>query len=658
MKYVSKIEPTFTSVKQNKTEVDKYFTRLIGAPEVATTLLSFQIAGGTRQVSFLDTNFVEKRRKLKSLEEISELQHGSRAAEDTFSRSRERQLKKLEHLRLEQKREVNLKPEYLVNRDRWLVNLSNTILDKDEEEVLKLGPKFAPAPKRIPYTDIAAGVEAATHKARLPSEAAEELTARVCAAVQKAPQPERNLTAQQLKAVGSLKKKRQSIVILKADKGNPTIVMNREEYHRKCIALLQPPTYTTLKKDPTQKIERKVLEVLKELKNEGVINKPMFERLRPTSSKAPRFYGLPKIHKPETPLRPIASAIGSPTYSLAKFVTSIISPLAGTTSSFVKNSKHFTEMISEESVNRDEVMVSFDVKSLFTNVRVGEALDVIHEKLIANDTLAERTALSPSQITKLLQICLRTTYFLYQEQYYEQKDGTAMGSPVSLVVANMFMEHIEERAIRSSPHPIRFWRRYVYDTFCFLSKSSVEEVQKHLNSVSPAIQFTVEKETDIQLPFLDVLVMRDEGEKLKTTVYRKKTHTDRYLPFHSYQAKANSVRSLMKRAHDLTSDQHLLKDELHHVQGVLKCNGCPKGFVRKYRVQHREEKEKKSEDDDEENKPLSTAKIPYIKGLSEEMRRILGEYKIRTVFRTTETLGRILRKVKDPTPPEERPGIV
>ena len=79
VKYVSKIEPTFTlSVKQNKTKVDKYFTRrLIGAPEVATTLLSFQIAGGTRQVSFVDTNFVEKRRKLKSLEEISELEHGS-----------------------------------------------------------------------------------------------------------------------------------------------------------------------------------------------------------------------------------------------------------------------------------------------------------------------------------------------------------------------------------------------------------------------------------------------------------------------------------------------------------------------------------------------------------------------------------------------------
>ena len=114
----------------------------------------------------------------------------------------------------------------------------------------------------------------------------------MCAAVQKAPQPERHLTAQQLRAIGSLKK-RQSIVILKADKGNATVVMNREEYHRKCVALLQPPTYTTLTKDQTKKTERKVVKALKESKTDKVINKPMFERLRQTSSKAPQFYENP-----------------------------------------------------------------------------------------------------------------------------------------------------------------------------------------------------------------------------------------------------------------------------------------------------------------------------------------------------------------------------
>ena len=99
------------------------------------------------------------------------------------------------------------------------------------------------------------------------------------------------------------------------------------------------------------------------------------------------------------------------------------------------------------------------------------------------------------------------------------------------------------------------------------------------------------------------LLQSSSGQKCKTTsvqlLKRKKTHTDRYLSFHSHhgmQAKANSVRTRMNRVRHLTSNQHRLKDELHHVQGVQKCNGYSKGFVRKYKVQLRQEKGKKSDD--------------------------------------------------------------
>jgi hypothetical protein len=98
--------------------------------------------------------------------------------------------------------------------------------------------------------------------------------------------------------------------------------------------------------------------------------------------------------------------------------------------------------------------------------------------------------------------------------------------------------------------------------------------------VSPAIQFTIEQETDDQLPFLDVLVMRDE-DKLKTTVYKKKTHTNRSpLPLPPWDAGQSQLSDCENSDEESTSDQHLLKDELHHVQGVLRCNGYPKGFVR------------------------------------------------------------------------------
>ena len=93
----------------------------------------------------------------------------------------------------------------------------------------------------------------------------------------------------------------------------------------------------------------------------------------------------------------------------------------------------------------------------------------------------------------LLKIYLRTTYFVYRNQFFEQAEGAAVGSPVSPVVANLFMEHIEEEVINSSLHKVRFWRRYVHDTFCFLQKSSVENVLNVLNSISPTINFTVEE---------------------------------------------------------------------------------------------------------------------------------------------------------------------
>ena len=192
------------------------------------------------------------------------------------------------------------------------------------------------------------------------------------------------------RALGSLKKN-DSIVILKADKGNATVVLDKGSYGKKCEAFLQPPTYKKLTKDPTHKYNRKITELLKDLKTAKYINKVLFDRLKPSNTKAPRFYGLPKIHKPDMPLRPIVSAIGSPMYSLAKFVTKIISPLIGRTIAHVKNSLDFRNMILKERIDESEIMVSFDVKSLFTNVPIDKTLEVISNSELINDqSLKER----------------------------------------------------------------------------------------------------------------------------------------------------------------------------------------------------------------------------------------------------------------------------
>ena len=135
--------------------------------------------------------------------------------------------------------------------------------------------------------------------------------------------------------------------------------------------------YRKILKDPTSATERKITKELKDLEQKKLILKNQMNRSKPTASRPPKLYGLPKIHKPEVPLRPSVSCIGSPIYQLAKHVTSLITPLTGRTSSFVKNSRHFAEMMRKVKLSEDESMVSFDVKSLFTNVPVDEALEVV-----------------------------------------------------------------------------------------------------------------------------------------------------------------------------------------------------------------------------------------------------------------------------------------
>ena len=96
-------------------------------------------------------------------------------------------------------------------------------------------------------------------------------------------------------------------------------------------------------------------------------------------------------------------------------------------------------------------MIYFDVVSLFTNVPIDDAYCVALRRLEKDPELPDRTSLSPAKIVSLLEFVLRSTYFLYVGVYYEQTDGEAMGSPVSAVIANLYLESFEEETLQSCP---------------------------------------------------------------------------------------------------------------------------------------------------------------------------------------------------------------
>ena len=164
-------------------------------------------------------------------------------------------------------------------------------------------------------------------------------------------------------------------------------------------------------------------------------------------------------------------------------------------------------------------MVSPDLKSLFTNVPIESVIQAALRKLESVADLADRTKLTTVQIADLLDFVLRSTYFQYNGSIYEQRDGAAMRSPVSAVIANLYVKIFKEQAIEFPPCKPKIWKRYIEVTFTILDRDKVDNFLQHLNSQQPTIRSTMETENNSKITFLDM----SDG-RLTTSVHRKPTY--------------------------------------------------------------------------------------------------------------------------------------
>ena len=168
------------------------------------------------------------------------------------------------------------------------------------------------------------------------------------------------------------------------------------------------------------------------------------------------------------------------------------------------------ERISDTPIHSNQ-MVSLDVESLFTKVPTDETLAVVRDKLAVDPLLEERTCILIDNLMEMLTFYEETTYFGMGSDRYRQEEGLAMGSPLSPVLANIYMEYVEDMALGSTSLKPSMWLRYVNDTFILWPhQEDVQILLGHVNSIRPSMEFTMEKMQDNKLPFLDVLVTRTE----------------------------------------------------------------------------------------------------------------------------------------------------
>ena len=207
------------------------------------------------------------------------------------------------------------------------------------------------------------------------------------------------------------------------------------------------------------------------------------------------------------PLRPIVSSIGEVTYETSKELSRILKPLVGKSPYYVQNNQEFLQQLEGIQLGPDEIIMSYDAKVLFTSVLIQPALNIIEKLLEEDPELQQRTSMTVKHITCLLEFCLSSTYLTFQNKYYEQVEGAAMGSPISPIVANVYMDNLEVRVINTSPHPPLMWKRFVDDTFVVIKAAHKQEFLDHINSIDHHIQFTSEdSRPDGSMPFLDMMI--------------------------------------------------------------------------------------------------------------------------------------------------------
>ena len=389
-----------------------------------------------------------------------------------------------------------------------------------------------------------------------------------------------NMHKEHFQAIKSLRCNEQ-ILITKPDKGSGVVILNKSDYIKKMGSILEDKNkFLNMGgvhlHDNTAKNEQKLQKRLLDLANQNILARDVYDRVRPTGSQRPRMYGLPKTHKEDIPLRPILSMIGSSQHELAKWLAEILAPVLKLYSSYsVKDSFTFANFIQNCNLEPAKTFLcSFDISSLFTNVPLDETIEICADALYRGHL--DCPPIPEDTFRELMLIATRGVEFSFNNQMYKQLDGVAMGSPLGPALANIFVGFHESKLFDNTVKPGVYFR-FEDDTFAiFGSELDCDHFKGKLNLLHPALKFTVEKEQNNSLNFLDVLVEKD-GTGFLTSVCRKPTFTGQYIRWNSFGPKTRKIsliKTLVHRALMICSKTKL-GSELDKIKQLLIENGYP-----------------------------------------------------------------------------------
>ena len=344
-----------------------------------------------------------------------------------------------------------------------IINLSSTTLTHDEKVVLGLGLSFNIKPSDKDFIPIVASFDKFFYLNRDKIEDPDTFRGIISPLLLAISQESSHLPRRLVRALEQLRRRR-DIRVMPADKGGKIVIMNSDHYDSKVNEILSDQeTYQKLASNPLEEHNIFIRSRIRELAAQCP-EPQLIEKFQPKNCTLPYFYGIPKAHKVNIPLRPIISSIGSVTSPIAGWLASILSAYLGKFSnSHLKNSYEFKSRMQEFSaIHSTNIidLVSLDVVSLFTKVPIDDVIAFLGRKIDSG----EITIPIPKQpFLELIKLCVMHNVFEYQGKFYKQKFGISMGSPLSPVLANLYMEYFESELLPNISQDIPLWVRYVDD---------------------------------------------------------------------------------------------------------------------------------------------------------------------------------------------------
>ena len=273
---------------------------------------------------------------------------------------------------------------------------------------------------------------------------------------------------------------------------------NRQLSNTKYYTKLDVPIYMQNKP--------KIRNILIEIYKKGFIDKKQLEYLAgPVTVRKRIFYLLPKIHKSRTVWpqhnmpegRPIVSDVNSESYRVSEYIDHFINPLSCLHPSYIKNTYTFIAEIRDTVVSKDDLIVTGDVSSLYTNMNINRTLSCVKKALASTKgTYSKRP---DKELLELLELTLKNNDFDFNGNYYLQTCGTAMGKKYAPALANLYLLDFDNAAMSGLTTENRIikpmmFKRYLDDIF-FIWPGTVEEFkrfERYLNTITNGIKITFE----------------------------------------------------------------------------------------------------------------------------------------------------------------------